>query len=176
MRVPETKFTWNGDVSLAYQIVSDAGIDLLYLPGGVSNVDVMWESSRYSGFLERLASFSRLIVMDRRGTGCSERFSPSEVAPLEVMVDDIITVLDAVGSERAALFSFEEANTITAMTRSRGNGLAVNGTSRSSGSARGGGPRRSESTRPRSSPRSSVTTGSSAGSRGSNASHSLLAR
>ncbi len=116
MRVPETKFTWNGDVSLAYQIVSDAGIDLLYLPGGVSNVDVMWESSRYSGFLERLASFSRLIVMDRRGTGCSERFSPSEVAPLEVMVDDIITVLDAVGSERAALFSFEEANTITAMT------------------------------------------------------------
>ena len=116
MRVPETKFAWNGDVALAYQIVSDHGSDLLYVPGGVSNVDVMWESSRYSGFLERLASFSRLIVMDRRGTGCSERFSPSEVAPLEVMVDDIITVLDAAGSERAALFSFEEAADIVAMT------------------------------------------------------------
>lgn len=116
MRVPETRFAWNGDVALAYQIVSDEGIDLLYVPGGVSNVDVMWENNRYSSFLERLASFSRLIVMDRRGTGCSERFSPSEVAPLEVMVDDIVTVLDAAGSERAALFSFEEATDIVAMT------------------------------------------------------------
>jgi pimeloyl-ACP methyl ester carboxylesterase len=116
MRAPDTKFAWNGDVSLAYQVVGDEGIDLLYVPGALSNVDIMWESTRYRGSLERLASFSRLIVMDRRGTGCSERFSPTEVAPLEVMVDDLVTVLDAAGSERAALYSFEEATDIVAMT------------------------------------------------------------
>lgn len=83
---------------LAYQVLGSRDVDLLYLPGGVSNVDVMWESARYSRFLDRLASFSRLIVIDRRGTGCSERFSPNAVAPLEVMIDDAITVLDDVRS------------------------------------------------------------------------------
>ena len=115
MEVPDTRYAWNGDVSLAYQVVGEGSVDLLYLPGGVSNVDVMWESARYSTFLERLAAFSRLIVMDRRGIGCSERFSPSEVAPLEVAVDDVLSVLDDAGSERSALFGFEETNFIVAM-------------------------------------------------------------
>jgi len=115
MGAPETRFAWNGDVSLAYQVVGEGSVDLLYLPGGVSNVDVMWESARYSAFLERLARFSRMIVMDRRGVGCSERFSPSDVAPLEVAVEDILSVLDDVGSEQAALFGFDETNYIVAM-------------------------------------------------------------
>lgn len=115
MGAPETRYAWNGDVSLAYQVVGDGSVDLLYLPGGLSNVDVMWESARYSIFLERLAAFSRLIVMDRRGIGCSERFSPSEVATLEVAVDDVLSVLDDAGSERSALFGFEETNFIVAM-------------------------------------------------------------
>ncbi len=115
MNQPETRYAWNGDVSLAYQVLGSGDIDLLYLPGGVSNVDVMWESTRYSRFLDRLASFSRLIVMDRRGTGCSERFSPNDVAPLEVMIDDAMTVLDDVGSERTAIFAFEETNYIAAL-------------------------------------------------------------
>src|SRR6186997_2972749 len=115
MGAPETRFAWNGDVSLAYQVVGEGSVDLLYLPGGVSNVDVMWESARYSAFLERLAGFSRMIVMDRRGVGCSERFSPSDVAPLEVAVEDILTVLDDVGSERSALFGFDETNYIVAI-------------------------------------------------------------
>jgi class 3 adenylate cyclase len=114
MDVPETRFAWNGDISLAYQVLGE-GPSLLYLPGGVSNVDVMWESPSYAGFLRQLASFSRLIVMDRRGTGCSDRFSPSEVAPLEVGVDDAIAVLDDVGVERAALFSYEEPTFLVAM-------------------------------------------------------------
>src|SRR4029079_5080354 len=103
--VPETCFAWNGDISLAYQVFGE-GPDLLYLPGSVSNVDVMWECASYATLLRHLASFSRLIVMDRRGTGCSDRFSPYEVAPLEVGVEDAIEVLDAVGSERASVFSF----------------------------------------------------------------------
>jgi class 3 adenylate cyclase len=112
----ETRYAWNGDIALAYQVIGNGPIDLLYVPGGVSNVDVMWDSPRYSRFLERLASFSRLIVMDRRGVGCSERFSPKEVAPLEVMVDDLMAVLDEVASERTALFGYEEANFIVCMT------------------------------------------------------------
>ena len=114
MDVPETRFAWNGDISLAYQALGE-GPDLLYLPGGVSNVDVMWESSDYARLLRRFASFSRLIVMDRRGTGCSDRFSPKEVAPLEVGVEDAIAMLDDVGSARAAVFAFEEPTFIAAM-------------------------------------------------------------
>ena len=112
----DTLYAWNGDVSLAYQVLGEGPIDLLYIPGGAANVDVMWENSRYAKFLERLASFCRLIVMDRRGCGCSERFSPREVAPLEVMADDVIAVLDAVGSERAALFGSDETDTIVCVT------------------------------------------------------------
>jgi pimeloyl-ACP methyl ester carboxylesterase len=116
MDVPVTRFAWNGDVSLAYQIVGEGALDLLYVPGGLSNVDAMWESARYSAFLERLASFSRMIVMDRRGVGCSERYAPSDVAPIEVAVEDIIAVLDDAGSETTALFGFEETNFIVAMS------------------------------------------------------------
>jgi hypothetical protein len=67
VEIPETRYAWNGDIALAYQVIGNGDIDLLYVPGGVSNVEVMWESPRYGRFLERLASFSRLIVMDRRG-------------------------------------------------------------------------------------------------------------
>jgi class 3 adenylate cyclase len=110
--IPETRFAWNGDVSLAHQVLGDGAIDILYVPGWLSNVDIMWESPEYETFLRRLASFSRLIVMDRRGYGCSERFSPDDVTPLEVHVDDAIAVLDHVGSERAAFFSFDEGTFI----------------------------------------------------------------
>ena len=107
---PETRFAWNGDTALAYQVFGEGERDLLYMPGVLSNVDVMWESERYARFLRRLASFGRLIVSDRRGYGCSERFSPTDVAPLEISVDDALTVLDEVGSERALVISFEETN------------------------------------------------------------------
>ena len=110
--VPETRFAWHGDVALAHQVVGEGATDLLYIPGWLSNVDVMWESPEYESLLRRLGSFSRLIVMDRRGYGCSERFSPHDVDPLEVHVDDAIAVLDAVGSERAAFFSFDEGTFI----------------------------------------------------------------
>jgi class 3 adenylate cyclase len=117
VEAPDTRYAWNGDAALAYQVVGDGDIDLFYIPAsGVSNVEVMWESLLYRRFLQRLASFSRLIVMDRRGFGCSERYSPTEVAPLEVMVDDILAVLDEVGSDRCALFTFDATNFVACMT------------------------------------------------------------
>jgi len=110
--VPETHFAWHGDVSLAYQVIGEGATDLLYIPGWLSNVDIMWESPEYETFLRRLAGFTRLIVMDRRGYGCSERFSPHDVDPLEVHLEDALVVLDAVGSDRAAFFSFDEGTFI----------------------------------------------------------------
>ena len=104
MNVPETKYAWNGDVALAYQIIGDGPVDLLYLEGYASHVELNWESRYLARFLRGLASHSRLIVMDRRGYGCSDRFSPSDVPPLEAIVDDIGAVLDAAGSDRAAIF------------------------------------------------------------------------
>ena len=105
---PETRFAWNGDVALAYQVIGDGPVDLVYLQGYCSNVDVNWESPHLARFLNGLAGLGRLIVMDRRGWGCSDRFSPSDVPPLETLTDDLLVVMDAVGSERAAIFgSFE---------------------------------------------------------------------
>ena len=85
------------------------------LPGVISNVDVMWEWPPYARFLRRLGSFARVVVMDRRGYGCSERFSPDALVPLEVMVDDVIAILDAAGIERVAVFAYEDGGTLAAL-------------------------------------------------------------
>jgi pimeloyl-ACP methyl ester carboxylesterase len=75
----------------------------------LSNVDVMWEEPSCERLLRRLPGFSRVVVIDRRGYGCSERFSPDDVAPLEALVD-VVVVLAALGVDRTAAFAFEEAN------------------------------------------------------------------
>ena len=109
MRRSDVRFAWSGDVAIAYEVVGDGPIDLVYLPPSVSNLDWHWEFEPHARFLERLASFSRLIVIDRRGWGLSDRVTPGSFPPLEVAADDIITVLDAVGSSRSALFAGVEA-------------------------------------------------------------------
>ena len=115
MDQPETRFAWNGDVALAYQVIGSGERELLYLPGILSNVDLMWDWPEYARFLRRLNSFARLILMDRRGYGSSERFSPDAVAPLEVLVDDVLVVLDEAGVDRVAVFAYEEANFLGAL-------------------------------------------------------------
>ena len=84
---PETLYAWNGDVALAYQVVGDGPIDLLYLQGWTSNIDLAWESPHLSGFMRSLAKHGRLILTDKRGWGCSERFSPHDVPPFETLTD-----------------------------------------------------------------------------------------
>jgi class 3 adenylate cyclase/pimeloyl-ACP methyl ester carboxylesterase len=105
---PETRYAWNGDVALAYQVAGDGPIDLVYLQGFCSNIDMHWESPYLARFLEGLGKFGRLIVTDRRGWGCSDRFSPTDVPPFETLVEDLPVVLDAVRSERAVLVSSYE--------------------------------------------------------------------
>jgi pimeloyl-ACP methyl ester carboxylesterase len=99
---PPTRYAKSGDVSIAYQILGDGPIDLVFVMGWVSHLDWFWEEPRFARFLRRLAAFSRLILFDKRGTGLSDR--SVGLPPLEQRMDDVRAVLDAVGSQRAALF------------------------------------------------------------------------
>ena len=104
--VPQTRYAKSGGVSIAYQVIGNGPIDLVLVPGWVSNLDVFWEEPRLERLLTRLASFSRLILFDKRGTGLSDRVA--DMPSLEVRMDDVRAVMDAVGSERAALFGYSE--------------------------------------------------------------------
>jgi class 3 adenylate cyclase/pimeloyl-ACP methyl ester carboxylesterase len=103
-RRPETRYAWNGDVALAFQVFGAGPVDLVYMQGYVSHVDLNWDSQYLARFLRGLGERARVIHTDRRGWGCSDRFSPGDVAPLEVQVDDLVAVMDAAGSERAVIF------------------------------------------------------------------------
>jgi class 3 adenylate cyclase/pimeloyl-ACP methyl ester carboxylesterase len=102
---PETLYAWNGDVALAYQVVGDGPMDLFYLQGWTSDIDLAWESPYLSSFLRRLSNHGRLILMDKRGWGCSDRFSPSDVPPFDDLTDDLLAVMGAAGSDRSVLFA-----------------------------------------------------------------------
>jgi pimeloyl-ACP methyl ester carboxylesterase len=101
-QVPQTKYAKSGDVHIAYQVTGEGPRDLVLVPGWVSHVEYAWEDPDLARFLERLASFTRLILLDRRGTGLSDR--NAAVPTLEERMDDVRAVMDAAGSQRAALF------------------------------------------------------------------------
>ena len=107
-KTPVTRYAKSGDVNIAFQVVGNGPPDLVLVPGWVSNVEYSWEEPRLAGFLRRLASFSRLILFDKRGTGLSDRVPSAELPTLEQRMDDVRAVLDAVGSERSAVFGISE--------------------------------------------------------------------
>ena len=115
MTRPETRYAWNGDVSLAYQVVGHADADLLYLQGYCSNVDMNWESRALAHFLHGLARHARLIVTDRRGWGCSERFTPGYVPDVDVLTDDILAVMSAVDSEEVSIIATYESAIVASL-------------------------------------------------------------
>src|SRR5258705_1427931 len=104
--LPETRYVKSGDVHIAYQVVGDGPLDIVYVPGFVSNVEATWDSPARAAFLRRLASFSRLILFDKRGTGLSDR--SSQIFTLEQRMSDVQAIMDAVGSKRAALMGVSE--------------------------------------------------------------------
>jgi pimeloyl-ACP methyl ester carboxylesterase len=104
----ETRYARSGEFNIAYQVVGEGPLDLVYVPGFVSNVELMWEEPGYAAFLDRLATFSRLIIFDKRGTGLSDPVSNDALPTLEERMDDVRAVMDAVGSERAALLGHSE--------------------------------------------------------------------
>jgi pimeloyl-ACP methyl ester carboxylesterase len=103
---PETRYAKSGNVNIAYQVVGDGPLDLVLVPGFVSHLENDWDEPRSAHFLERLASFSRLIRFDKRGTGLSDR--PGGLPDLETRMDDVRAVIDAAGSARVALFGYSE--------------------------------------------------------------------
>jgi pimeloyl-ACP methyl ester carboxylesterase len=102
----DTRYARSGEVHIAYQVVGNGPFDLVFSPSPVSNMEVAWEWPPFARFLRRLASFSRLILFDKRGTGLSDRVT--DAATLEERMDDVRAVMDAAGSERAALFGSSE--------------------------------------------------------------------
>ena len=101
---PITRYARSGDASVAYQVFGEGELDLLFLPGWISQVEQLWEAPAVRRFLERLAAFTRLILFDRRGSGLSDGLL--ETHTLEQEAEDALAVLDAAGSERAALFTY----------------------------------------------------------------------
>jgi pimeloyl-ACP methyl ester carboxylesterase/DNA-binding winged helix-turn-helix (wHTH) protein len=108
LRPPETMYARSGDVNIAYQVIGDAPLDLVFVMGWVSHLEYFWREPNFARFLMRLASFSRLILFDKRGTGLSDRVPIHELPTLEQRMDDVRAVMDAVGSERAALCGVSE--------------------------------------------------------------------
>jgi pimeloyl-ACP methyl ester carboxylesterase len=112
---PQTRYAKSGGLNIAYQVVGEGSLDLVYVAGWISNVELMWEEPAHAHFLGRLASFSRLIAFDKRGTGLSDPVPLDRLPTLEERMDDVRCVLDAVGSERAAVFGFSEGGVMSAL-------------------------------------------------------------
>ena len=108
---PATKYTKSGKFNIAYQVIGEGSVDIIYIPGWVSNIDMMWAEPRLAAFLTRLTLFSRLIVFDKRGTGLSDR--SDEFSTMSERMDDINCVMKAVNSKKAFLFSHSEGGSVS---------------------------------------------------------------
>lgn len=106
MEMPDVKYARSGDVAIAYQVIGEGPLDVVLVPDSISNLVWAWHTPYWRNFYERLGSFARLIVFDKRGTGLSDR--PYFFPDLETRIDDLRAVLDAVGTEHAALVASHE--------------------------------------------------------------------
>jgi class 3 adenylate cyclase len=113
MDAPRTRYTKAGDLNIAYQVLGDGPFDLVNVHGWVSNLEIVWDQPLLARWLRRLASFSRLILLDKRGTGLSDRVA--QAATLEERMDDVRAVMDAVGSDQAAILGYFDAAPMCAL-------------------------------------------------------------
>ena len=110
---PNTNYTRSGRINIAYQCFGEGPVDLVYIPGWVSNIDLMWSCPELVHFLTTLSRLARIILFDKRGTGLSDRVV--ELSTIEERMDDIRAVMDAVGSEKAILFGHSEGGSASAL-------------------------------------------------------------
>jgi pimeloyl-ACP methyl ester carboxylesterase len=103
MTLPRIRYAKSGDCRIAYQVVGNGSIDLVFVPGFISNLDLQWDDPGYSRLVRRLNAFARVILFDKRGTGLSDRIDADDLPALERRIDDIRAVMDAAGSRRAVL-------------------------------------------------------------------------
>ena len=106
MARPDTRYARSGDVHIAYQVVGDGPLDVVFVQGFISNLEVHWEDPGLTHLFNRLGAFSRLIVFDKRGSGLSDRMT--DMPNLETRMDDVRAVMDAAGCEKAALIGASE--------------------------------------------------------------------
>jgi pimeloyl-ACP methyl ester carboxylesterase len=106
MSAPQIQYAKSGDVSIAYQVLGDGPLDLVLVQGFATHLEQQWEMPPFARFCERLSSFARVLLFDKRGTGLSDPVS--DAPTLEVRIDDVRAVMDAAGSDRAALFGVSE--------------------------------------------------------------------
>jgi pimeloyl-ACP methyl ester carboxylesterase len=111
---PTTRYAQAGNVNIAYQVIGDGPVDLVWAWGLASNIEVVWEEPSYAAFLRRLSQFARVILFDRRGCGISDREGTAVTPTLEERMDDVIAVLDAVGSEAASILGVSEGGCLAA--------------------------------------------------------------
>lgn len=110
---PITQYTQCGTVNIAYQVFGSGPIDLIYIPGWVSNIDNMWSCPELAHFLQELSKIARVILFDKRGNGLSDRIG--YLSTLEERMDDIRAVMDAAGSLKAVLFGHSEGGSVSAL-------------------------------------------------------------
>ena len=113
MDLPSTKYAKSGDVYVAYQIFGEGPMDLVFVPGWISHLDIWWDSPITADWLSRFGRFARVIVFDKRGTGLSDR--GGALPGMEERMDDIRAVMDAAGSERAAVLGISEGGSLAAL-------------------------------------------------------------
>lgn len=110
---PDTRYAKSGRINIAYQVFGSGNVDLIYIPGWISNIDIMWDCPELVAFLEALGENNRVILFDKRGTGLSDRIA--ELSTLEERMDDIRAVMDAVQSDKAILFGHSEGGSVSAL-------------------------------------------------------------
>src|SRR5262249_55419147 len=115
MEAPDTQYVSVGDADVAYQVVGAGEIDLLYCYGLGSHIEMFWDVPEAAEYLRRLAAFSRLVFFDRRGTGASDGIVRGAIPTWEEWTEDVMAVLDAVGSERAAILASLDSGPIAIM-------------------------------------------------------------
>lgn len=115
MDIPRTRYARSSELNIAYQVFGSGPIDLVYVPGWVSHVEEAWENAEYADFLRGLASFSRVLMFDKRGTGLSDRVAIERLPTLEERMDDVRAVMDAAQSRRAAIFGVSEGGNMSVL-------------------------------------------------------------
>jgi class 3 adenylate cyclase/alpha-beta hydrolase superfamily lysophospholipase len=117
IEIPEPRYATAADgTSLAYQVLGHGRHDIVYLPGNATQLDVMWEHPTFSAFRRRLSGLGRLIMVDRRGVGLSDRLAPEDLPPVEVHVEDLMCVLDTIRSRDTVLFGCDEGAMTAVLT------------------------------------------------------------
>jgi pimeloyl-ACP methyl ester carboxylesterase len=111
--LPETRYALSGDVNIAYQVMGDGPVDIILVPGFISHIEFRHELPSHTAFLRRLSSFARVVTFDKRGQGLSDRVS--DAPSLELRMDDVRAIMDAIGSQRATLFGHSEGCAMSAL-------------------------------------------------------------